>query len=162
VGAAGPPGGSHKLPVLLGAGATTAAALFYLAFAGPLTPFMLVVWFAAFGFFTAFGPLLIAHGNALFPIHQVGRGLTVLNMGSMGGTFLVQSVSGFVIELFPTASNGALRTRRLSLGIRPPGDLYPIGLPHLFRLLRPCAGPPEPCAERIEGRRARMEKGQYR
>jgi hypothetical protein len=50
---------------LLGAGATTAAALFYLAFAGPLTPFMLVVWFAAFGFFTAFGPLLIAHGKAL-------------------------------------------------------------------------------------------------
>jgi hypothetical protein len=25
----------------------------------------------------------------------------------MGGTFLVQAVSGFVIELFPTASDGA-------------------------------------------------------
>jgi hypothetical protein len=98
--------GGHKLPVLVGARAT-AAALFYLAFAGPLTPFMLVVWFAAFGFFTGFGPLLIAHGKALFPIHQVGRRLTVFNMRSMGGTFLVQTVSGFVIGLFPTASNGA-------------------------------------------------------
>ena len=68
---------------------------------------MLVVWFAAFGFLAAFGPLLIAHGRALVPTHQVGRGLTVLNMGSMGGTFLVQAVSGFVIELFPTASDGA-------------------------------------------------------
>lgn len=92
--------GGHKLPVLLGAGAT-AAALAYLAFAGTLTPSMLVVWFAAFGLLAAFGPLLIAHGKALFPPDQLGRGLTVLNMGSMGGTFLVQAVSGFVIGLFP-------------------------------------------------------------
>ena len=41
--------GSRKLPVLVGAG-TTATALFYLAFAGTLTPFMLAVWFATFGF----------------------------------------------------------------------------------------------------------------
>lgn len=98
--------GSHKLPVLLGAG-TTAAALGYLALVGTLGPFMLVVWFAAFGFLSAFGPLLIAHGRALFPLHQIGRGLTVLNMGSMGGVFLAQAASGFVIELFPTASDGA-------------------------------------------------------
>lgn len=49
---------------------------------------MLVVWFAAFGFLAAYGPLLIAHGKALFPPQQVGRGLTVLNMGSMAGTDL--------------------------------------------------------------------------
>ena len=41
--------GGDKLPVLVGAVAT-AVALFYLAFAGTLTPPMLVVWFAAFGF----------------------------------------------------------------------------------------------------------------
>jgi MFS family permease len=98
--------GSHKLPVLIGAG-TTAAALGYLALAGALGPVMLVLWFAAFGFLSAFGPLLIAHGKALFPIHLIGRGLTVLNMGSMGGVFLSQAVSGFVIELFPTASDGS-------------------------------------------------------
>jgi len=66
-----------------------------------------VLWFAVFGFVTAYVPLLIAHGRALFPLHLVGRGLTVLNMASMGGTFLVQAVSGFVIELFPTAPDGA-------------------------------------------------------
>jgi MFS family permease len=98
--------GSHKLPILIGAG-TTAAALGYLALAGTLGPVMLVLWFAAFGFLTAFGPLLIAHGKALFPTHLIGRGLTVLNMGSMGGVFLAQAVSGFVIELFPTASDGS-------------------------------------------------------
>jgi MFS family permease len=98
--------GSHKLPVLIGAGGT-AAALGYLAAVGTLSTPMLVVWFAAFGFLAAFGPVLIAHGKALFPPHQIGRGLTILNMGVMGGTFLVQAVSGFVIDLFPTAPDGA-------------------------------------------------------
>ena len=68
---------------------------------------MLVAWFAVFGFVSAFGPVLIAHGKALFSLHQVGRGLTVLNMGSMGGMFLAQAISGFVIELFPIAADGA-------------------------------------------------------
>src|SRR5262249_19147928 len=77
--------GSHKRPVLVGAGAT-AAALCYLALVGTLTPFALVAWFAAFGFLSAYVPVLVAHGKALFSPHQVGRGLTVLNMGTMGGT----------------------------------------------------------------------------
>ena len=111
--------GSHKLPVLMGAGAT-AAALGYLALVGTLTPFMLVAWFAAFGFLAAYGPVLIAHGKALFSPHQVGRGLTVLNMGSMGGTFLVQTISGFVIGLFPTGPDGAydLAAYRLVFGLQ--------------------------------------------
>jgi hypothetical protein len=98
--------GNHKLPVLLGAGAT-AAALGYLALVGTLRPLPLVLWFAAFGLVSAFAPLLMAHGKALLPLHQVGRGLTVLNMGFMGGAFLAQAVSGFVIGLFPTAPDGA-------------------------------------------------------
>ena len=98
--------GSHKLPVLVGAGAT-AAALGNLALVGTLTPFMLVAWFAAFGFLSAYVPVLVAHGKALFSPHQVGRGLTVLNMGTMGGTFLAQTISGFVIGMFPTGPDGA-------------------------------------------------------
>src|SRR5262245_57644435 len=99
-------GPSSKLPVLVGAGAT-AAALGYLALVGTLTPFMLVAWFAAFGFLSAYVPVLVAHGKALFSPHQVGRGLTVLNMGTMGGTFLAQAISGFVIGMFPTGPDGA-------------------------------------------------------
>ena len=81
---------------------------------------MLVAWFAAFGFLSAYGPVLIAHGKALFPPHQVGRGLTILNMASMGGTFLAQAVSGFVIGLFPTAPDGAydLAAYRLVFGLQ--------------------------------------------
>jgi hypothetical protein len=71
-----------------------------------LSALPLVLWFAAFGLLSAFAPLLIAHGKALLPAQQVGRGLTVLNMGFMGGAFLAQAVSGFVIGLFPTAPDG--------------------------------------------------------
>jgi MFS family permease len=98
--------GSYRLPVLVGAG-TTALALGVLAIVGTLPAVLLVAWFAAFGFLSAYGPVLIAHGKSLFAPDQVGRGLTVLNMGSMGGTFLAQAVSGFVIGLFPTTQEGA-------------------------------------------------------
>ena len=44
---------------------------------------------------------MIAHGRSLFPAHLVGRGITVLNMGTMGGVFLAQTASGLIINLFP-------------------------------------------------------------
>ena len=46
---------------------------------------------------------------------------------SMGGVFLVQIVSGFVIDLFPTGPGRRLRARRLPPGVRPAGGLYLIG-----------------------------------
>jgi hypothetical protein len=81
---------------------------------------MLVVWFATFGLFAAFDPRLIAHSNALFPPHQVGRGLTGLNMGSMGGKSWSKIVSGFLIGLFPTASDGGyvLDAYRWAVGLQ--------------------------------------------
>jgi MFS family permease len=92
--------GSHKLPVLLGAGISIAA-LGGLALGGPLGPPLLIAWFCLFGFACAFMPVMIAHGKSLFPPHLVGRGITVLNMATMGGVFLAQALSGAVIELFP-------------------------------------------------------------
>jgi MFS family permease len=111
--------GSYKLPVLLGSG-LTAATLAALALLGTLSPVGLGVWFAALGFCTASSVLLIAHGRALFPLHLVGRGLTLLNIGSMGGTFLAQAISGFVIGLFPAAPDGGyvLDAYRLVFGLQ--------------------------------------------
>ena len=59
-----------------------------------LPPAGLLVWFIAFGVVTAYTPVLIAHGKSLFPPHLVGRGMTILNMATMGGTFLSQTVTG--------------------------------------------------------------------
>jgi MFS family permease len=111
--------GGYKPPVLVGALAT-AATLAVLALVGKLSMPALVIWLAAFGFLSAFGPVLIAHGKALFAPHQVGRGLTVLNMGSMGGTFLAQTISGYVIGFFPPAADGAyeLAAYRLVFGLQ--------------------------------------------
>jgi MFS family permease len=144
--------GGHKLPVLLGASAT-AAALAYLAIAGTVAPpAALIAWFAAFGFLCAYGVVLIAHGKALFALHLVGRALTVLNIGSMGGVFVAQIVSGFVIGLFPTAPDGAypLDAYRLVFGLQAAfillGSLVYLG----SRDPRPGLREGQPCANRME------------
>jgi predicted MFS family arabinose efflux permease len=91
--------GCYKTPVLLGAGMTVAI-LTVIALVGAMPRFWLIVWMVVFGVL-AFTPPLIAHGKSLFPPHLVGRGLTLLNMASMGGVFVTQAVSGAVINLFP-------------------------------------------------------------
>lgn len=96
---------SYKTPVLLGSGSTLAALLLLGVF-GSLPPALLIVWMIAFGLVSANLPVLIAHGKSLFPPHLVGRGLTLLNVGSMGGVFLTQAISGLVIDRFPQ-QNGA-------------------------------------------------------
>jgi MFS family permease len=98
--------GSYKIPVLTGA-LLTAGSLAWLALVGKPTPPVLGLWFAAFGFIAAYFPVLIAHGKSVFPPHQVGRGLTLLNIGSMGGVFLAQAISGYVIGLFPVSADGS-------------------------------------------------------
>jgi MFS family permease len=92
--------GSHRVPVLLGGG-SSGIALALLALVDTLTTPLLIVWFAVFGFVCAYTPILVAHGKSLFPPHLVGRGMTVLNVGTIGGVFVAQTLSGIVIELFP-------------------------------------------------------------
>jgi MFS family permease len=100
--------GSHRVPVLLGGG-SSGIALALLALVDTLTTPLLIVWFAVFGFVCAYTPILVAHGKSLFPPHLVGRGMTVLNVGTIGGVFVAQTLSGIVIELFPA-----------------PGGVYPL------------------------------------
>jgi predicted MFS family arabinose efflux permease len=95
--------GSHRGPVAIGA-FTTAGFFVLLALAGPLSRTPLLVWLVGFGAFAGFTPVVIAHGKSLFPRRLVGRGLTLLNMGSMGGVFVTQTVSGLAIDLFAPAN----------------------------------------------------------
>jgi predicted MFS family arabinose efflux permease len=97
--------GAYKPLVLTGALAT-AAALGVLAAAGRLDPVPLAIWLALFGFLPAYIPVLIGHGRSLLPPRLIGRGMTLLNIGTMGGTFVVQLSSGALIDLF-AAQNGA-------------------------------------------------------
>lgn len=99
---------AYKPAVIIGCVASIAC-FGLVAGAGRLAPVPLLVWLALFGLCVAYTPLMIAHGKSLFPPHLVGRGMTLLNMGTMAGAFVVQTVSGFVINLFPA-----------------PGGVYPL------------------------------------
>jgi MFS family permease len=95
----------YKIPVFSGA-LLTALTLGVVGWLGTLPAGWLFVWFAAIGAVTAYTPVMIAHGKSLFPPHLAGRGMTILNMATMGGAFLSQTVTGFVINQFPIV-NGA-------------------------------------------------------
>ena len=109
---------SYKIPVMTGA-LLTALVLAIMAVVGRMPQGWLLVWFVAVGAVSAYTPVMIAHGKSLFPPHLVGRGITVLNIGTMGGAFLTQTVSGFVINLFPlTGGAYALDAYRLVFGLQ--------------------------------------------
>ena len=91
---------SYKRPVIGGA-VVTVLLLIGIAWAGRLEGWTLAAWFIAFGISTAYTAVLTAHGRSLFPPELVGRGLTLLNLGTMSGVFVLQFVTGFVIDLFP-------------------------------------------------------------
>jgi MFS family permease len=94
--------GTYK-PLVLAGALGTAVALGLLAIVGKPEPFWLGVWLTVFGFLAAYLPVLIAHGRSFLPPRLVGRGMTLFNIGTMGGTFVVQLVSGALIDLFPSA-----------------------------------------------------------
>jgi predicted MFS family arabinose efflux permease len=48
------------------------------------------------GFFGATYPVLMAHGRSFLPPHLIGRGVTMLNLFSIGGVGVLQFVSGRV------------------------------------------------------------------
>jgi predicted MFS family arabinose efflux permease len=96
---------SYKIPVVTGH-LLTAAALGLAAVVGVFLPLALLLWFVAIGLFPAAVTVLIAHGKSLFPPQIVGRGMTLMNIGTMGGVFVCQTVTGFIIDLFPTVNGG--------------------------------------------------------
>jgi MFS family permease len=97
--------GNYKVPVFVGL-VLTALFLGALSVFGRMPVAWTVVCFIGVGFFSAYTSILIAHGKSLFAPRLVGRGMTLLNMGTMGGVFLTQTVSGLVIDLFPRVNGG--------------------------------------------------------
>ncbi|MHA1523322.1 MAG: MFS transporter [Alphaproteobacteria bacterium] len=90
--------GARKLPVLCGvAGQIVVLSILALAPNLPLT--LVLVLFVVLGATSAYLPVLVAHGRALFDQRLIGRGLTFLNMAGMGGVFLVQSTTGWLADL---------------------------------------------------------------
>jgi MFS family permease len=93
--------GRYKVPVLIGVG-TCFASLVLLATLGKLPVSLLLIVFAMIGFSTGMTSVVMSHGRSLVAPHLLGRTITLLNIGTMGGGFLVQFGSGIIIDLFPT------------------------------------------------------------
>jgi MFS family permease len=106
------------LPVLLGASASRLA-LTLLATLGVMSTPVLIAVLALLGFSTPMVSVVMAHGRSLVPPHLLGRTITLLNIGTMGGGFLAQFISGVVIGLF-AAPDGVypLDAYRLVFGLQ--------------------------------------------
>jgi predicted MFS family arabinose efflux permease len=96
---------SYKRAVLAGGLATVA--LLALVAIVPVGITVAALWLGAFGLLVAFTPILTAHGKALFPPALTGRGITLMNIGAIGGTFLSQTVTGFLIDGVGRSPSGA-------------------------------------------------------
>jgi MFS family permease len=99
---------SYKIPTTIAA-AMTVCSLLWLAVVGKPSETALIVWFVVFGIFASATAIITAHGRSLLPPQFVGRGLTVLNLATMGGVFIVQAATGAVVGLFDA-----------------PGGIYPV------------------------------------
>jgi MFS family permease len=92
--------GRYKAPILICSGACFVSLVLLAAFGKLPIPLLLTV-LAAIGFSTGVISVVMAHGRSLVAPHLLGRAITLLNIGTMGGGFLVQFVSGTIINLFP-------------------------------------------------------------
>jgi predicted MFS family arabinose efflux permease len=92
--------GRYKPPVLIAVIATLASLVLLAGLGKPPLPVLLIL-LAVLGFSTGLSSLVMAQGKSLLPPHLLGRGITLLNIGTMGGGFVVQFASGAVIDLFP-------------------------------------------------------------
>lgn len=90
---------SYKIPASIGA-SMTVASLLWIVVVGKPSEGWLLVWFVVFGFFASCTAVITAHGRSLFPPEFVGRGLTLLNLGTMSGVFVLQAATGAVVGLF--------------------------------------------------------------
>jgi MFS family permease len=91
----------YKVPILIGV-SLCLTSLVLLAALGTLPVPLLLIVFAMIGFSTGMTSVVMSHGRSLVAPHLLGRTITLLNIGTMGGGFLVQFVSGTIINLFPT------------------------------------------------------------
>jgi MFS family permease len=59
-----------------------------------LSVFWVIVLMCAIGFFGSTYPAIMSHGRSLLPRHLVGRGVTLLNLCSIGGVGIAQFATG--------------------------------------------------------------------
>jgi len=127
--------GSYRKPVFL-AGSTAVAMMAILVFV-PLDLNLASVWFVLFGLSVSYTPILTSHGKSLFPVHLTGRGITLMNIGTMGGAFLSQSVTGVLIDLGGRSEAGSYSPEGYRLVFAALGSWLLLSLFFYFKAIDP-------------------------
>jgi MFS family permease len=73
---------------------------------GPTRPVVVTALWVIFPFCAACGPVGYTVVSQMFPLGQVGRVTTAINALSVGGVFALQSIIGFVLDLWPKTIEG--------------------------------------------------------
>lgn len=94
--------GSRKW-VVFGGNLAAVACLLALWAAPAAGGWQTVALLAGVGLFGASFPMIMAHGRAFFPPHLVGRGVTLMNLFSIGATGLAQVFTGWLHKAVPAA-----------------------------------------------------------
>jgi MFS family permease len=90
--------GAYRPVTVTGAAISVILMIVLILFGHGGPPGRVEVIYGMIGFFCAFTPILVAHGKALFPPHITGRGLSLLNIGTMSGGFTTQWLTGLAVK----------------------------------------------------------------
>ena len=78
---------------------------FWLATNGNASLAGITIAFIVIGIFGSATTVQAAHGKAFIPVHMIGRGMTLLNFFSIGGTALMQFLSGGIFNAWSVPGN---------------------------------------------------------
>jgi MFS family permease len=67
---------------------------------------VIMLLYGLFGFTGSFNMLLLATSRHLFPLHLTGKAVTAVNLFGIGGTFVLQWLSGVIVGQFPRNAAG--------------------------------------------------------
>jgi predicted MFS family arabinose efflux permease len=90
--------GAYKPLAITGASMTVVLMIALILFGHAGSPGHVEIIYGLLGFFCAFAPILVAHSKSLFPPEITGRGLSLINMGTMTGSFATQWLTGLVVK----------------------------------------------------------------
>lgn len=90
--------GAYKPLAVTGAVVTVLLMIMLILLGHAGAPRHVAVIYGLLGFSCAYAPILVAHSKSLFPPEITGRGLSLINMGTMAGSFTTQWLTGLVVR----------------------------------------------------------------
>lgn len=90
---------SRKRVVIAGAGASVAAFAVLALLSSPAL-WQVTLLFALIALFNGYNVALLAHMRSIFPDRLVGRGLTTMAVGGIGGVAVMQMTTGLIVGAF--------------------------------------------------------------